>query len=87
MMNKTTIICDFIQSEHLDVLALTEEWFKGDTGDDHAFADIMNTLPSYKIHSLQHPSHFGKKGGGGICVILREGYVTEEKKHSFHSLF
>ena len=30
MMNKTTIICDFIQSEHLDVLALTEAWFKGD---------------------------------------------------------
>ena len=85
MMNKTTIICDFIQSEHLDVLALTEAWFKGDARDNHAFAAILNTLPGYKIHSLPRPSHFGKKGGGGICVILREGYVTEEKKHGFQS--
>ena len=85
MMNKTTIICDFIQSEHMDVFALTEAWFKGDARDDHSFADILSTFPGYKIHSLPVPVTLAREEGVVICVILCEGYVTEEKKHSFQS--
>ncbi len=81
MMNKTTDICDYIVSEQLDVFALSEAWLKGDARDDHAFADISNTLPGYKLHSLARLN----KRGDGICVILRDSFVTEEKAHRFQS--
>ena len=85
MKNKTTDICDFVESEKLDVFALTEAWLKGDARDDHAIADVLNTLPGYKLHCLPRLGNYGKKGGGGICVILRDGFETREKQLDFQS--
>ena len=58
---------------------------KHDARDDHSFAYILNTLPGYKIHSLPVPVTLAREDGVVICVIRCEGYVTEEKKHSFQS--
>jgi hypothetical protein len=79
--HKTATVCDFIASEKLDGFAITEAWFKGDCRDDHALADITNTLRGYRLHTLPR---LGRRGGG-ICVILRDGFVTSEKKYNFSS--
>ena len=79
MINKTADVCDFILSEKLDLLTITEAWLKGDSRDDPTIADINNTLPDYNI--ITH-ARIGKKGGG-ICVIYRKGFKATYKSHNF----
>ncbi|XP_071484957.1 uncharacterized protein [Diadema antillarum] len=82
MMNKPTAVCDFVITEKLDVVAITEAWLRGDSRDSPALAEIQNTLKDYRVVKLPRK---GKKGGG-LCVILRNRYyVTNTKSHSFES--
>ena len=81
MMNKPTEVCDFVLTEKLDILAITEAWLRGDSRDGPALADIQSTLRDY--HLLKMPRK-GKKGGG-VCVIVQNQHVTKTKPHSFET--
>ncbi|XP_071501393.1 uncharacterized protein [Diadema antillarum] len=81
MMNKPDSICDFVMSESLDILAITEAWLRGDDRDSPTLAQIQNTLRGY--HILTSP----RKGkvGGSICVVLRQNFGTNMVIHSYTS--
>jgi hypothetical protein len=81
MMNKSTHVSDLIINHNLSILAITEAWLKGDVRDDPCLADISNTLPDFAIHQLPRLC----KDGGGICVILKKGYVVKYVPHKFNS--
>ena len=49
MMNKPTEVCDFVLTEKLDILAITEAWLRGDSRDGPALADIQSTLRDYHL--------------------------------------
>ena len=67
---KHASMCDFVISEKLDILILTETWLKGDSRDDHVIAEIENTLPDHQL--IHVPRSSGR--GGGVAVIMRKGY-------------
>ena len=50
--NCTTSIIDFIVSNKLDILAITETWLKGGKQDDCVLADIQNALPDFDVHHV-----------------------------------
>ena len=60
MKAKTSMICDFIISTKLEVLALTETWLSGDDRDNCAIADIVATLPT---HNFIHNPRKDRNGG------------------------
>ena len=76
MKSKTTIICEFIISMKLDVLALTETWLTGDSRDNCSLADIAATLPT---HNFFH-SPRKDRNGGGVGVYLSKSFNVKEKK-------
>ena len=43
--NKTTLICDYIMSNHVDIMAISESWLYGDDRDKKTIADVKNMLP------------------------------------------
>ncbi|XP_063951767.1 uncharacterized protein LOC135153244 [Lytechinus pictus] len=79
LMNKETEVCDFIISERIDVLAVTESWLRGDGRDSPTIAGIQNTLQDFKLLKLPRKG----KRGGGLCVILRNSFSTKKKPHVF----
>ncbi|XP_072016947.1 uncharacterized protein [Amphiura filiformis] len=81
VIEKAADVCDFILNEKLDILAITEAWWKGDERDHTFLADITNTLPDHQIHYLPRSG----KSGGGICVILRKGYGVKTTPHKYSS--
>ena len=81
VINKTADVCDFIINHKLDILTITEAWFKGDERDHLFFADITNTLPDFQIHQLPRSG----KSCGGICVILRKGYDVKTTSHKYNT--
>ena len=68
--NKTTTLCEFVVSNQLNIMVLTETWLKGDDSDARTIADISNTLCGHKFVHL--PRKY--KNGGGVAVILRNGF-------------
>lgn len=67
--NKTTAITDFIVSEQLDVMAVTETWLYGDRRDDRTLADIYNSLKDFNIIQVARKN----TKGGGVAVFHRKG--------------
>ncbi len=67
--HKTAALCDLVISHHLDILAITESWLKGDERDDQVIADIKTTLPNYEFHHV--PRLKGR--AGGVAVLARHG--------------
>ena len=67
--NKSASLCDYIISNQLDILAVTETWLTGSDKDNRVIADIQNTLPNYEIHHVNRK--FRK--GGGLAMIVRDG--------------
>ena len=82
MMNKAADICDLIIHHNVDILVITEAWFKGNELDHVVLADIDHTLQDFDFHQLPRA---GGKSGGGICVILRKGYNVQTKIFNFES--
>lgn len=71
MNKKTSIICDHIISENIDILVLTETWLTANQCNNSIIADITNTLQDYQLFHVPRTSR-----GGGVCVILRKGYFV-----------
>ena len=74
--NCTTSIIDFIVSNKLDILAITETWLKGGKQDDCVLADIQNALPNFDVHHVPRQS----RDGGGVCIILRKGFEIQQNE-------
>lgn len=72
--NKTTSITDFIISNNIDILAITETWMSGNERDDHTIADLNTSLPNFQIYHISRTS----SKGGGICVILRKSFIVKQ---------
>ena len=67
---KSAILSDCILSKKIDIMVLTETWFKGNDRDVITIAEINNILPD---HQLIHRPRSGACRGGGVCVMLRKG--------------
>ena len=67
--NKSASLCQYIISNHLDILAITETWLTGTDKDNVPIADIQRTLPNYELYHI-HRQHCR---GGGVGVIVRNG--------------
>ena len=72
MNNKTTLICDHIKSNHVDIMAISESWLYGDDRDKKTLADVNTMLPD---HNLYHKPRKAR-GGGGVCVIIKKGFTV-----------
>ena len=72
LRNKTASICDFIVSEKISILALTEIWLFGDERDNSTIATITNCLPYFNI---THRARAGR--GGGVCVMHHKGLISK----------
>ena len=70
MNNKTTLICDYIISNHVDIMAISESWLHGDDRDKKTLADVNNMLPDHTLYHKPRKS----RGGGGVCVIIKKGF-------------
>ena len=82
IVRKSTLLCDTIISEKLDILAITETWLNGSDLDIHCITDIRNTLPNYNFLYLPRKD----RTGGGIAVVIRDGFkVTENIQLSINS--
>ena len=80
---KTASVCDFIISNKLDILAITESWLTKDSRSDRALAHIRNTLPNFELHHIPRTN----AKGGGVCMILRKGFtVTVNKGVAYNTL-
>ena len=66
---KASAFIDFVISHHIDILAVTETWFKGDQRDNRVLSDLRNALPDHVIHHIPRPTR-----GGGVAVLLRKGF-------------
>ena len=60
---KAAIVCDIIQSNKLEILAITESWL-GKNTDDSSITEILNTLKTYSF--VHVPRESGKGGGVGV---------------------
>lgn len=75
--NKTTSLSDFVISNQLDIMALTETWLCGDDRDARTIADLSNTLCGYRV--IHRPRV--NKNGGGVAIILRKGLEIKSIDH------
>jgi exonuclease III len=66
---KSATIIDFVISNQLDILAITETWLTGDDRDNHLLSDLRNALPDHCFHHVPR----GKRGGG-VGILLRRGF-------------
>ena len=72
--NKPMEIHDLIIDNNIDILALTETWFRNDGQDQVAIGDM--TPPGYRIQHLPRPN----KRGGGLAIIYRTVLEMESIK-------
>ena len=78
--NKSSIICDVILSNHLDMFAVTETWLSSDS--NTSIAGILNTLNAFIV--WQVPRVTGR--GGGIAFFVRKAFtITNEANTVFKS--
>jgi hypothetical protein len=66
MVNKTQLINEFITSNELDVVMVTETWLSGDASDDFI---LLDSCPS--TFSYSSGPRVGRKGGG-VAVLHRK---------------
>lgn len=79
--NKTTSINDFIVSNHVDLLAITETWL----GSEIDKVVVAEMIPSgYDIH---HISRIGQKGGGVALIYNRSAEVKVVKQQNTYTNF
>jgi len=63
--NEPISICDFIISNGVDILAITETWL-GNVIDDHVLSDL---IPSG--YDILHTALSGSRGGG-VAVVFKQ---------------
>ena len=68
---KSASISEFVISERLDVLALTETWTSSITQSNIVIAEVINALQGYEFIHLPRSSR-----GGGVGLILKERKST-----------
>lgn len=69
MNKKAAIICDIIQSNRLDILAITESWLNSQTN-NVVIAEILNILTDYTVLHIPR----AVKKGGGIAILARKSF-------------
>ena len=78
--NKTIAIHDFIMSENLDVLAVTESWLKSES--DAQLERIFEHELMPKTHHMIHVPRPDERKGGGIAVFHRKSIKVNITKMS-----
>lgn len=68
--NKVTSLCNLIIDQHMDAMAITETWLKGDDSDDCILADLHTSLPDFAFYHC--PRNKGK--GGGVGFLIRKSF-------------
>lgn len=71
--NKSASISDFVFTNNLDVLILTETWLCGDSKDNSSVSDLCNTLLD---HDFVHTPRSHRKGGG-LGVLCKKGLKAQ----------
>lgn len=80
---KSGVFCQFVIDQHLDCLAFTETWLKGDKRDNRVLADMKRTLPNFKFHHIHRP----RGRGGGVGILVRDGLrLRMKEQYSFKSM-
>ena len=78
---KAAIICDIIQSNKLDILAVTKTWSNKNTKFSSA-AEVLNTIRDFAV--LEAPRLTGR--GGGLAVFFRKSLkITKYTDITFQS--
>ena len=77
--SKSGSIIDFVDSNHLDIFAVTETWLTGDHRDNRFLADINRSLPVHVCHHIPR----GSRGGSVGCYFAEDSMLTSIK--SFRS--
>ena len=76
---KSSLLCDVIQSNRLDILAVTETWLAKDN--NTALGDFLNSMTDYTFHHT--PRLTGK--GGGVGVFFRKQFtITTNQQLLFY---
>ncbi len=80
--SKSTMLCEFVIDNQLDVLAITETWLTGGDRDNQLLADLNRTLPNDVFHHT--PRLCGR--AGGVAVLVRKGlHITFNDTCAFDS--
>ena len=69
--NKIRTLCDFIITNRVDIMVITETWLNGDDRDNRTISDISNTLIGYDIVHVPRKCRYG----GGVAAIVRKGFT------------
>ncbi|XP_041484024.1 uncharacterized protein LOC121430719 [Lytechinus variegatus] len=67
---RATAIYDFVISEKIGILSLTETWLTDSSRDDCALANIGSTLPNYVFHHVPR----SRTSGGGVGILAHRGF-------------
>ena len=78
--NKSQELCDFIQDQKLNVLAITETWLHGGIQDDPILAELVPT--GYTICQIPRESR-----GGGVAFIYKTDILVTKRPAANHSSF
>ncbi len=85
ILKKSAAVCDIIQSNRLDMLALTETWLTTDVN-NNSLSEILHNLKDFSI--VQIPRATGK--GGGVTLLHRKAFSisihTNSQPKSFELL-
>ena len=73
LKNKTTSLFDFIVSQNIDVLALTETWLC--CGDNAVLNDLLP--PGYDIRHVDR-----ERRGGGVALIYKRHFISKYSTHT-----
>lgn len=73
--NKTTSINDFILSNNVDIICLTENWLRPDSDQS-----VLSELTPYGYSVFQKPRH--DQRGGGIAIVHRDKINVKHKEPS-----
>ena len=66
---KSALLCDIIQSNKLDILAVTETWINSDINNSQ-IPELLNNLQDFKILQVSRVS----AKGGGVGFFLRKAF-------------
>lgn len=73
--NKTPSLCDFIISEGIDILSVTESWLRGDFHDQYVLGELSTVMRGYTFYHQPRKSR-----GGGVGVLVKSN--LQVKKNS-----
>ena len=80
LRNKVGTISDFIVSNHVDILSITETWLS--KHDYHTSNGLLNSLKDYDLY---HRPRHGR--GGGFGAIVRKGFTVSENPSTDYKSF